>query len=115
MRAAEGTTGSASAVPYAASMLQQLTTSMSFETRGRGLLDVTRPVAEWVAEAGLATGLLTVFLRRTSASPLIQENADPDVRGNLDRFRRDSCRTATRCFVIATKTSKTCRRTCAQR
>jgi secondary thiamine-phosphate synthase enzyme len=67
-------------------MLRQFTTSMSFETRGRGLLEVTRPVTEWVAEAGLAIGLLTVFVRHTSASLLIQENADPDVRGDLDRF-----------------------------
>ena len=67
-------------------MLRQLTTSLTFETRGRGLLEVTRPVAEWVAETGLVTGLLTAFVRHTSASLLIQENADPDVRGDLDRF-----------------------------
>ena len=77
---------SASAVPYAARVLRQFTTSMTFETRGRGLLEVMRPVTEWVDEAGLATGLLTVFVRHTSASLLIQENADPDVRGDLDRF-----------------------------
>lgn len=59
---------------------------MTFQTRGRGLLEVTRPVSEWVAEAGLSSGLLTVFVRHTSASLLIQENADPDVRGDLDRF-----------------------------
>ncbi len=67
-------------------MLRQFTTSMTFQTRGRGLLEVTRPVSEWVAEAGLSSGLLTVFVRHTSASLLIQENADPDVRGDLDRF-----------------------------
>jgi secondary thiamine-phosphate synthase enzyme len=67
-------------------MLRQFTTSMTFETRGRGLLEVTRPVAAWAGEAGLETGLLTVFVRHTSASLLIQENADPDVRGDLDRF-----------------------------
>ena len=77
---------SASDVLYAAPMLRQFTTSMTVETRGRGLLEVTRPVTEWVDEAGLATGLLTVFVRHTSASLLIQENADPDVRGDLDRF-----------------------------
>ena len=71
---------------YAARVLRQFTTSMTFETRGRGLLEVTRPVTEWVDEVGLATGLLTVFVRHTSASLLIQENADPDVRGDLDRF-----------------------------
>ncbi len=67
-------------------MLGQLTTSLTFETRGRGLLDITHPVQDWVAAAGLATGLLTVFVRHTSASLVIQENADPDVRGDLDRF-----------------------------
>jgi secondary thiamine-phosphate synthase enzyme len=67
-------------------MLRQFTTTLTFETRGRGLLEVTRPMADWVAEAGLATGLLTVFVRHTSASLVIQENADPDVRGDLDRF-----------------------------
>ncbi|HEY9065415.1 MAG TPA: secondary thiamine-phosphate synthase enzyme YjbQ [Burkholderiaceae bacterium] len=67
-------------------MLRQLSTSLTFETRGRGLLEVTRPVAEWVAETGLVAGLLTAFVRHTSASLLIQENADPDVRGDLDRF-----------------------------
>ena len=67
-------------------MLRQFTTSLTFETRGRGLLEITRPVADWVSEAGLATGLLTLFVRHTSASLLVQENADPDVRGDLDRF-----------------------------
>ena len=67
-------------------MLRQFTTLMAFETRGRGLLEVTRPVTEWVNGAGLVTGLLTVFVRHTSASLLIQENADPEVRGDLDRF-----------------------------
>ena len=67
-------------------MLRQTTTTLSFETRGRGLLEITRPVLDWVAEAGVDTGLLTLFVRHTSASLLVQENADPDVRGDLDRF-----------------------------
>ncbi len=67
-------------------MLRQSTTTLTIETRGRGLLEITRPVLEWVAAAGLDTGLLTLFIRHTSASLLIQENADPDVRGDLDRF-----------------------------
>ena len=67
-------------------MLHQLNTSMTFETRGRGLLEVTRPITEWVRDSDIAMGLLTVFVRHTSASLLIQENADPDVRGDLDRF-----------------------------
>jgi len=67
-------------------MLRQSTTTLAVPTRGRGLFEVTRPVADWVAASGIATGLLTLFVRHTSASLLVQENADPDVRGDLDRF-----------------------------
>ena len=67
-------------------MLRQFTTSLSFDTRGRGLLEIIGPVVDWVDAARLDNGLLTVFVRHTSASLLIQENADPDVRGDLDRF-----------------------------
>ena len=67
-------------------MFRQFSTSLTFESRGRGLLEITRPVLDWIDEAGLETGLLTLFLRHTSASVVIQENADPDVRGDLDRF-----------------------------
>ena len=67
-------------------MLQQTSTTLVVETRGRGLVEFTRAVTAWVAQSGLETGLLTLFVRHTSASLLIQENADPDVRGDLDRF-----------------------------
>jgi secondary thiamine-phosphate synthase enzyme len=67
-------------------MLQQSHTTLHIPTRGRGLVEITRPVCDWVAASGLREGLLTVFVRHTSASLLIQENADPDVRGDLDRF-----------------------------
>ena len=67
-------------------MLRQASTTFSVETRGRGLVDFTRPVAAWIAQSGFETGLLTLFVRHTSASLLIQENADPDVRADLDRF-----------------------------
>ena len=43
-------------------------------------------MADWLAGTGIASGLLTLFIRHTSASLLVQENADPDVRGDLDRF-----------------------------
>jgi secondary thiamine-phosphate synthase enzyme len=56
---------------------------LSFETRGRGFTDVTSRIAGWLAEIGARDGLLTVFLRHTSASLLIQENADPDVLADL--------------------------------
>ncbi len=74
------------ALPYSPVMLRQFTTSLSFDTRGRGLLEITRPVSEWVNGHRLDCGLLTIFVRHTSASLVIQENADPDVCGDLDRF-----------------------------
>ncbi len=55
-------------------------------TRGRGLVEITDRVADWSAQHGLQNGLLTLHLRHTSASLLIQENADPDVRRDLDAF-----------------------------
>jgi secondary thiamine-phosphate synthase enzyme len=67
-------------------MLCQHQTILRFETRGRGLVEITRPVADWVAQSGVRDGLLTLFVRHTSASLVVQENADPDVRGDLDRF-----------------------------
>ena len=67
-------------------MLRQASTTFTVETRGRGLVDFTRTVGAWVAQSGFETGLLTLFVRHTSASLLIQENADPDVRTDLDRF-----------------------------
>ncbi|MGN6526343.1 MAG: secondary thiamine-phosphate synthase enzyme YjbQ [Burkholderiaceae bacterium] len=67
-------------------MLRQSSTTLAVETRGRGLVEITRPVAAWVAGTGMREGLLTLFVRHTSASLLVQENADPDVRGDLDRF-----------------------------
>ena len=55
-------------------------------TRGRGLTDFTAAVAQWIFENKLRDGLVTLHLRHTSASLLIQENADPDVRRDLDAF-----------------------------
>lgn len=61
---------------------------IEISTRGQGLYEFTREVEAFVREAGVAEGLLTVFVRHTSCSLLIQENADPDVRHDLDRFFR---------------------------
>lgn len=63
-------------------------TSLSIATSGPGLFDITRAVADFVRASGVAEGLLTVFVRHTSCSLLIQENADPDVRADLDAFFR---------------------------
>lgn len=66
--------------------MRQAHKSLRFRTAGRGLLDITTEVREWLRECGVRSGLLTVFVRHTSASLLIQENADPAVRRDLDRF-----------------------------
>jgi secondary thiamine-phosphate synthase enzyme len=55
-----------------------------FETRGRGFYDVTRDIASWAQGQGMSTGLLTLFCRHTSASLVIQENADPAVLRDLE-------------------------------
>lgn len=63
-------------------------TLISIETRGQGLYEFTREAAAFVRAAGVETGLLTLFVRHTSCSLLVQENADPDVRRDLDQFFR---------------------------
>ena len=49
-------------------------------------MEITREIARWVGDQQIALGLLTIFCRHTSASLLIQENADPDVRTDLEAF-----------------------------
>jgi secondary thiamine-phosphate synthase enzyme len=66
--------------------VRQAQHSLTVQTRGKGLVEFTRESADWVRGQGIATGLLTVFCRHTSASLLIQENADPDVRTDLESF-----------------------------
>ncbi|MGX1785808.1 secondary thiamine-phosphate synthase enzyme YjbQ [Bosea sp. NPDC055332] len=61
-------------------------TRLAIETRGAGLYEFTDAVARFVREAAVDVGLLTLFLRHTSCSLLIQENADPDVRRDLAAF-----------------------------
>ena len=67
-------------------MLRQHTHEFAVTTRGRGFYEITREVTGWVRESGITVGLLTLFVRHTSASLLIQENADPEVRRDLERF-----------------------------
>ncbi len=55
-------------------------------TDGRGLVEITRGVEQWILQNKFGEGLLTIHLRHTSASLLIQENADPDVRRDLGAF-----------------------------
>jgi secondary thiamine-phosphate synthase enzyme len=68
--------------------MRQLHHGFDIPTRGRGLYDFTAEVARWLADSGIRDGLLTLFVRHTSASLVIQENADPDVLGDLERFLR---------------------------
>lgn len=63
--------------------MRQATAELTIETPGRALVDVTGEVGDFVRRSGVVEGLLTVFCRHTSASLLIQENADPDVRRDL--------------------------------
>ncbi len=63
--------------------LSQLRTTLVVDTDGRGFVDITSRVLAWLDEIGAGEGLLTVFVRHTSASLTIQENADPDVRSDL--------------------------------
>jgi secondary thiamine-phosphate synthase enzyme len=63
-------------------------TVLTIATRGAGLYEFTERAAAFVREAGVETGLLTLFVRHTSCSLLIQENADPDVRRDLEAFFR---------------------------
>jgi secondary thiamine-phosphate synthase enzyme len=66
--------------------VKQFTKQLTVATRGKGLYEFTRQVEAWVAETKIETGLLTAFIRHTSASLTIQENADPDVVADLNEF-----------------------------
>ena len=66
--------------------MRQLVHEFTLRTRGRGLYEITSEVVDWLSKSGLQSGLLTLHLRHTSASLLIQENADPDVRRDLEAF-----------------------------
>ena len=61
-------------------------TSFTLNTRGQGLYEFTDEVTAWVRSTGATAGLLTLFVRHTSCSLLIQENADPEVREDLRAF-----------------------------
>jgi len=66
--------------------LQQFSHRLRVDTNGKGLYEITRPLAGWLSECAIDTGLLTVFVQHTSASLTIQENADPDVQHDLNAF-----------------------------
>lgn len=66
--------------------MRQVSRQLTIPTRGKGLYPISRHVEAWVAESGMRQGLLTVFVQHTSASLVIQENADPDVQSDLEKF-----------------------------
>ena len=82
--------------------MRQAAEPLEVRTHGRGLVEFTDRVTGWTRGQGMQTGLLTLFCRHTSASLLIQENADPDVQRDLvsyfeviapedpDRYRHDA-------------------------
>ncbi|QWW66565.1 secondary thiamine-phosphate synthase enzyme YjbQ [Rhizobium sp. WYJ-E13] len=63
-------------------------TTITLSTRGQGLYEFTDQANTFVRQSGMEEGLLTVFVRHTSCSLLIQENADPDVKTDLNSFFR---------------------------
>jgi secondary thiamine-phosphate synthase enzyme len=69
--------------------MRQSQHTLTVESRGKGLIEITGEVKSWLKGQGIATGLLTLYCRHTSASLLIQENADPDVQTDLKNFFED--------------------------
>src|SRR3954453_14572298 len=63
-------------------------TTLSIRTRGPGLYEFTADVTRFVRDSGVTEGLLTLFVQHTSCSLCVQENADPDVRRDLETFFR---------------------------
>ena len=66
--------------------MQQANHKLSTSTKGKGLYNITREIKLWVTQQKFSTGLLTIFVPHTSASIIIQENADPDVLHDLTKF-----------------------------
>ena len=66
--------------------LRQHSTEFVLSSRGKGLIEFTHDVVDWVRSCNVDTGLLTLHVRHTSASLIVQENADPDVQGDMERF-----------------------------
>jgi secondary thiamine-phosphate synthase enzyme len=66
--------------------LKQAVQQLEITTRGQGLYEFTSSTQEWLGRQGIRTGLVTIFCRHTSASLLIQENADPTVKRDLTAY-----------------------------
>jgi len=66
--------------------MRQATGTIQVRTRGKGLYEFTAEIERWVSAQGVRTGLLTLFCRHSSASLVVQENADPDVQTGLASY-----------------------------
>jgi secondary thiamine-phosphate synthase enzyme len=66
--------------------MRQLTHQLAITTHGRRIYDITGEVTAWARQSGMTTGLLTLYIQHTSASLLINENYDPDVLVDMERF-----------------------------
>lgn len=66
--------------------MRQLTHQISLRTNGRKIYDITSQVLDWANSSGLTTGLLTLYIQHTSASLMINENYDPEVLIDMERF-----------------------------
>ncbi|NVN04436.1 YjbQ family protein [Asaia spathodeae] len=69
--------------------MQQAFHRLSIRTRGKGLTMITGPVLDWVASTGIEDGILTLWCRHTSASLIVQENADPTVQHDIASYFDD--------------------------
>jgi secondary thiamine-phosphate synthase enzyme len=74
--------------PLPDGIMRFASTTLKLRTRGAGLYEFTDELARWLAGQGAGEGLLTLLVQHTSASLVIQENADPDVQRDLDAFLR---------------------------
>ncbi|HYZ63509.1 MAG TPA: secondary thiamine-phosphate synthase enzyme YjbQ [Acetobacteraceae bacterium] len=66
--------------------MKQAIHTLELRTQGKGLVAITRPVLDWVGARGIETGLLTLWCRHTSASLIVQENADAAVRTDIEAY-----------------------------
>jgi secondary thiamine-phosphate synthase enzyme len=66
--------------------MEQIRDSLTIRAQRQGLVEITREIAAWLAGQQVSDGLLTLFIRHTSASLLIQENVDPKVQEDLESF-----------------------------
>jgi secondary thiamine-phosphate synthase enzyme len=82
----QGAPASAAALSALEAVLRQELQEFVVATRGRGLFELTEQVTSWIRGTGIREGLLTLHVRHTSASLVIQDNADPEVRRDLERF-----------------------------